>query len=269
MMIDINNLLFRGLSVLPDLNYKNKNTGGLFSFVMQLCKNIREHDPDYIVGCVDLPPYKRKEIFPEYKEFRKPKKDFEEYEKRRKLLNENRKYCIDFLNQLSIPIIQEEGYEADDIMGYVVKKFEHIKTINKIILLSGDDDLYQLLNKKTSIQLKSKVYTYEMFKEDYNIEPRFWALVNAIAGGHNGWKGVKGAGPVTALQSLDNPKFLMEHRETIDTGLLLTTLPFKGLYLDFKITEPEFQYINMIKFLASFDIKLVSSIHEALSRYEV
>lgn len=98
----------------------------------------------------------------------------------------------------------EVGMEADDTIGSIIEKW---KNDADITVISGDKDLLQLLNPTTKIAFTKKgyseydVYTEERFKEEYVIEPSQFADVKAFMGdSSDGYPGVKGIGPKTALQ---------------------------------------------------------------------
>ena len=98
--------------------------------------------------------------------------------------------------------------EADDTIGSMVEKW---KEDAKITIVSGDKDLLQLLNPSTRIAFTKKgyseydVYTEERFKDEYQIEPHQFAYVKAFMGdSSDGYPGVKGIGPKTALQLIQN-----------------------------------------------------------------
>ncbi|WP_342462840.1 5'-3' exonuclease [Ureibacillus sp. FSL K6-8385] len=100
--------------------------------------------------------------------------------------------------------IGEAGMEADDCIGSIVEKW---KKEAKITIISGDRDLLQLLNPSTEIAFTKKgyseydVYTVQQFKEEYAIEPHKFVDVKALMGdASDGYPGVKGIGPKTALQ---------------------------------------------------------------------
>ncbi len=101
-----------------------------------------------------------------------------------------------------------KGMEADDTIGSMVEKW---KEDAKITIISGDKDLLQLLNPSTRIAFTKKgyseydVYTEERFKDEYQIEPHQFAYVKAFMGdSSDGYPGVKGIGPKTALQLIQN-----------------------------------------------------------------
>ena len=97
-----------------------------------------------------------------------------------------------------------KGMEADDLIGSMVSKW---KDEASITVISGDKDLLQLLNPKTTIALTKKgyteydVYTEERFLREYGIQPAQFAHVKAFMGdASDGYPGVKGIGPKTALK---------------------------------------------------------------------
>lgn len=100
------------------------------------------------------------------------------------------------------------GMEADDCIGSIVEKWkEHAK----ITVVSGDKDLLQLLNPSTTIAFTKKgfseydVYTIDRFKAEYGIEPEQFVDVKAFMGdSSDGYPGVKGIGPKTALQLIQH-----------------------------------------------------------------
>ena len=96
------------------------------------------------------------------------------------------------------------GVEADDLIGSMVAKWQDEAHIT---VVSGDKDLLQILNSKTRIAFTKKgyteydVYTDARFREEYGIEPLQFTDVKAFMGdASDGYPGVKGIGPKTALQ---------------------------------------------------------------------
>uniref|UniRef100_UPI00038101C9 5'-3' exonuclease n=1 Tax=Paenisporosarcina sp. TG20 TaxID=1211706 RepID=UPI00038101C9 len=98
----------------------------------------------------------------------------------------------------------EIGMEADDLIGSMACKWQDEANIT---IVSGDKDLLQLLTPTTKIAFTKKgysiydEYTYERFLDEYEIEPSVFADVKAFMGdSSDGYPGVKGIGPKTALQ---------------------------------------------------------------------
>ncbi|WP_107839143.1 5'-3' exonuclease [Metasolibacillus meyeri] len=96
------------------------------------------------------------------------------------------------------------GLEADDLIGSMTEKW---KGDANITVISGDRDLLQLLNPATTLAFTKKgyteydTYTEQRFREEYGITPKQFAEVKAFMGdASDGYPGVKGIGPKTALQ---------------------------------------------------------------------
>ncbi|MGM9944636.1 MAG: 5'-3' exonuclease H3TH domain-containing protein [Lysinibacillus sp.] len=118
-----------------------------------------------------------------------------------------------------------KGMEADDLIGSMVKKW---KEETNITVISGDKDLLQLLNPSTTIAFTKKgyteydVYKYERFIKEYGIEPDQFAYVKAFMGDtSDGYPGVKGIGPKTALkliQQFGSIEGVLEALPTLKAG---------------------------------------------------
>lgn len=98
----------------------------------------------------------------------------------------------------------ERGMEADDLIGSMVAHWEGKA---EITIVSGDKDLLQLLRPGVRIALIKKgyseynIYTEERFVEEYGITPLQYIDKKAFTGDTaDGYPGVKGIGPKTALQ---------------------------------------------------------------------
>ncbi len=96
------------------------------------------------------------------------------------------------------------GMEADDTIGSIIDQWSDQA---RITVISGDKDLLQLLNPSTTIALTKKgyteynIYNEERFMEEYAIDPPLFADVKAFMGDtSDGYPGVKGIGPKTALK---------------------------------------------------------------------
>ena len=98
----------------------------------------------------------------------------------------------------------ERGMEADDLIGSMVAHWEGKADIT---IVSGDKDLLQLLRPGVKIALIKRgyseynIYTDERFIEEYGITPLQYIDKKAFTGdAADGYPGVKGIGPKTALQ---------------------------------------------------------------------
>lgn len=96
------------------------------------------------------------------------------------------------------------GMEADDVIGSIVSTWGEKA---EITIVTGDKDLLQLLRPGVRIAFMKKgynvydIYTYERFVEEYGIEPKQFIDTKAFTGdSSDGYPGVKGIGPKTALK---------------------------------------------------------------------
>ncbi|WP_153732093.1 5'-3' exonuclease [Sporosarcina obsidiansis] len=97
-----------------------------------------------------------------------------------------------------------KNMEADDLIGSLIETW---KNEAKLTVVSGDKDLLQLLKPDVSIAFTQKGYTqYDeyneaRFQEEYGITPAQFIDIKAFTGdSSDGYPGVKGIGPKTALK---------------------------------------------------------------------
>lgn len=96
------------------------------------------------------------------------------------------------------------GMEADDLIGSMVCQWDGKADIT---IVTGDKDLLQLLRPGVNIAFMKKgftvydLYTYDRFVEEYGISPEQFVDTKAFTGdSSDGYAGVKGIGPKTALK---------------------------------------------------------------------
>ncbi len=106
--------------------------------------------------------------------------------------------------QLSIPVIGMKGYEADDCIGTLAKKY---CSEAEVYILTGDTDLLRLVDTNVTVMLLRKgvgnyeYYTPEKIMEEKGVEP--WQIVHAKAfmgDTSDNYPGVKGIGEKTAYK---------------------------------------------------------------------
>ncbi|MBI4135933.1 MAG: hypothetical protein HY481_00045 [Candidatus Vogelbacteria bacterium] len=136
-LLDVHAILHRAYHALPDFTTKSgEPTGGLYGLTAMLIKLIGELKPDYLAACYDRPePTFRKVAYKEYKAGRKPVDSqlVSQIERSRELFA-----------ALNIPVYEQAGFEADDIIGTIVEQVKPRKNL-KIIIASGDLDTLQLV----------------------------------------------------------------------------------------------------------------------------
>ena len=125
----------------PLTNSKGENVSALFGFFRNLHWIFQHYKPDYILAAMDSTTKTfRHEMYPEYKATRnKTPED----------LHAQIPWICEILQTLGVPVLQCDGYEADDIIATVAKKCTDQGFECRI--LSGDKDLMQLVNDTTLI----------------------------------------------------------------------------------------------------------------------
>ena len=207
-LIDGNNLMFRSYYATAYSGNMMKNSKGmptnaLFGFVSMINKIINEENPKYIAVAFDIGKNFRKEQYDFYKEGRQQTPDE---------LKLQMPIARKILDAMNIKHFELEPYEADDIIGTIVKMTEEDKDFASVIV-SSDKDLLQLISEETEIKLLKQTgfirYDYKTFVDDYKIEPiRIIDLKALMGDSSDNIPGVKGIGEKTALKLLQEYKSL-------------------------------------------------------------
>ena len=186
----------------PLITRKGEHTSAVYGFVNSLLKILREERPTHWAVVFDTPkPTFRHEIYAEYKATRA--KMPEEMVPQLGRLRE-------VLDTMQVPVLEMEGYEADDLIGTMASQASHAGT--RTVLVTGDKDYMQLvdgnvhmLNPKRSGE-PSEWLDPEGVREKFGVPPDQVTQVLALAGdSSDNVPGVGGIGPKTAL------KLISEH----------------------------------------------------------
>ena len=125
----------------PRINSKGLNTSAIMGFVNTLNEVLTKEQPTHIGVAFDPHgPTFRNEAFPAYKAQRE-----ETPEDIRKAIP----IIKDILKAYNIPILQIDGYEADDVIGTLAKKADSIGV--KTYMLTPDKDYGQLVSDNVNI----------------------------------------------------------------------------------------------------------------------
>ena len=195
-LIDGNSLINRAFYATKLLTTRDGTpTNGVFGFIKLLLKIITEVKPEYMVVAFDLKaPTFRHTMYEKYKGTRKPMP--EELALQMPVLKS-------LLSAMNIRICEKEGWEADDVIGTLSRKFE--RDVHSIII-TGDRDSYQLVNRFTDVYM-TKTGVSELlklnernFKATLGYEPRQVVDIKALMGdSSDNIPGVAGIGEKTAL----------------------------------------------------------------------
>ncbi|MDC1105707.1 5'-3' exonuclease H3TH domain-containing protein, partial [Prolixibacteraceae bacterium] len=121
----------------PRYNSKGLNTSAMLGFTNTLEDLLRKESPDYIAVVFDVhAPTFRHKIYPEYKANRDAMPED---------LRASIPYIRDIIKAYNIPIVESEGYEADDVIGTLSTKAkaEGFTTY----MMTPDKDYAQLVNE--------------------------------------------------------------------------------------------------------------------------
>ena len=143
-LIDGHSILNRAFYGVPDLtNAAGLHTNAIYGFLNILFKILDEESPDYLTVAFDVKaPTFRHEMFKEYKGTRKPMPEE---------LREQVPVMKEVLQAMGIRIIEQAGYEADDLLGTIAKRVE-AEGID-VSLVSGDRDLLQIATDRIRIRI--------------------------------------------------------------------------------------------------------------------
>lgn len=203
-VIDANAIIHRAFHALPELTAEKEMVNALYGFLLAFFKSIKDFRPDYVAAAFDFPgPTFRHKEYKEYKATREKAAD--------ELLSQIPK-VKEALEKFKVPVFEKKGFEADDIIGAIAKKTPKLKTI----VLTGDLDLLQLIDKSTEVyNLKRGVkdavlYDMEKVAERYEgLKPSHLIEFKALRGDpSDNIPGVAGIGEKTALKLIKEFKSL-------------------------------------------------------------
>ena len=139
-LIDGNSLLNRAYYAMGVFSTKEGlPTNGIFGFVKLIFKILEERKPKYFAVTFDLrAPTFRHKMYDGYKSTRKPMP--EDLARQVPILKE-------LLTSMNIRIVEKEGFEADDLIGSLSRKFNGVD----VYIYTGDRDSYQLVDDNVSV----------------------------------------------------------------------------------------------------------------------
>lgn len=190
-------------------------TNAIYGFLNILLKLIDDYKPDYIFAAFDLKaPTFRHKMYSEYKANRKGMPDE---------LAAQMPVMKDILRSMEIPILELEGYEADDIIGTVSRICDESSV--QCYIVTGDRDDLQLADGQTTVILAStklgqsvtELYDENTVKERYSVTPAEFVDLKALMGDKSdNIPGVSGIGEKTAAKLIAEYSTIENMYEHID-----------------------------------------------------
>lgn len=212
LLLDSNSLMHRAYHAVPNLKTgKGLYTGAIYGFLSIFLRLVKEVKPTHIAAAFDLHgPTFRHEMYKEYKATRKP-------------MDEELRQQVEPLKELitlmGIKIVSLQGYEGDDILGTLSKRFD-----DDCVIVTGDRDSFQLVSPTTKVYWTKKgVSDIEIYDEERLLQDGFtveqFIDYKALRGDtSDNVPGIPGVGEKTAKQLLEQYGSLdaiLEHADEI------------------------------------------------------
>ncbi|MDF2875868.1 MAG: polA, partial [Sporomusa sp.] len=199
-IIDGSSLVHRAFHALPML----RTAGGLYTnavygFTTMLVKLLTDYKPDLLAVAFDKGRVTfRNETYQQYKAHRQATPGE---------LSEQFPLIRDLLGAFGIATIEEQGYEADDILGTLADKAANLGC--EVLIVTGDRDALQLIGPGTTVLLTRKgisemeIMDAAALKEKYGLTPTQFIDMKGLMGDtSDNIPGVPGIGEKTAIKLL-------------------------------------------------------------------
>ncbi|HEX6910481.1 MAG TPA: DNA polymerase I, partial [Longimicrobium sp.] len=204
-LIDGYALIYRAFFALisrPLVSSKGENTSAAWGVARFLIKIFEKHTPDYLGMVFDAGDSERVELYPDYKATREKMPDE---------LALSLPRIRELVEAFNIPVLELQGYEADDVIGTLAKKAE--ETGLETVIVSGDKDFYQLIRPHVCLlnpgrggptAVEEEWVDTRNANERLGVPPeRVVDYLGLIGDSSDNVPGVKGIGPKTAIQLIE------------------------------------------------------------------
>lgn len=193
-LVDGSGYIFRAYFAVSPLSTRaGFPTNALFGFFKMLIKLISQRDSRHIVMVFDTGQKTfRHEMYPEYKANR-PECPAD--------LVKQMPYFRDISRALGLRVLEEVGYEADDIIGTLARRLE--RSGIETVIISGDKDLMQLVDQNVTIwdAMKDQHIDRKGVEEKFGVGPeKVVEILGLMGDSSDNVPGVEGVGPKTAEQ---------------------------------------------------------------------
>ena len=269
-LVDGSGYIFRAYHALPPMNRPDGTpTNAVFGFTNMILKLVEDTDTDAVAVIFDAARRNfRNEIYPDYKAHRPDAPED---------LIPQFPLIRDATRAFSLPCIEIEGFEADDIIATYAKQAAAQGI--EVVIVSSDKDLMQLVDGHISMldPIKNKPIGHDEVIEKFGVPPEKVVDVQSLAGDStDNVPGVPGIGVKTAAQliteygdldslleragEIKQPKRrenLTEHAELARISRQLVRLrddvPVEESLDDLRLVEPDPEV--MLAFLREQDFK--------------
>ena len=217
-ILDGHSQMFRAYyAQFPDLTSPTgEPTKATHVFCAMLLKFIADRRPAYLAMAVDGPAakLKRRQRYDQYKITRKPTpEDFHPQAVR----------IIQIVRAMGIPVLEAEGYEADDILATAAERFASRNL--RVVLISRDKDLDQLIGPDVVLYdpMKDETLDAEALEAQKGYRPEQAVEIQTLTGdATDNIPGIQGVGPKTAvklIQQYGTAEAVVEHADELTPKL--------------------------------------------------
>lgn len=207
MLLDGNAIIHRAFHAIPPLTTQaGLQVNAVYGFASTFLNVLEKFQPDYVIASFDVSKKTfRNEKYADYKANRKATPDD---------LIHQFSLTKDLVKDFNIPVVEKEGFEADDVIGTLAKQASEQGL--EVIIVTGDKDTLQLVDENIKVFTMSRgikdmvLYDREMVIEKMGIAPEQIIDYKGLRGdSSDNIPGVKGVGEKTALD-------LLHEYETLD-----------------------------------------------------
>lgn len=196
-VIDGYSLVFRAYHSMPALSRPDGvPVGAVYGFTSMMLRLIADMKASHIVMVFDTGGKNyRHELYPEYKANRPPAPED---------LIPQFPLMRTAAQALNIHILEQRGYEADDIIATLANRA--LAKQEEVLIVSSDKDLMQLINDHTKMYdaMKGKIVGAKEVKEKFGVPPsQMLDLLSMVGDSADNVPGIPGIGPKTAALLLD------------------------------------------------------------------
>jgi DNA polymerase-1 len=197
-LIDISSFIFRAFYAIRSLtNSKGEPTNAVYGVAQMVAQLLDERHAGYMAIVYDSKtPSFRKEMYAEYKANRSaaPEELVPQFDRIESLIS-----------SMELPSFRQDGIEADDLIATLAQKWEAASKYHRVVIVSGDKDLMQLVSDRVGIldTLQKKTYGPKEVEEKFGIPPSQIRDYLALVGdSSDNIPGVPSIGPKSAVDLL-------------------------------------------------------------------
>ena len=201
LLVDAHALIYRAYYAFPNLTDPEGHlVNALFGFTKMFLSALTYFEPEYAAVCFDHPkPTFRHEKYEDYKAHRAKMPDD---------LIPQISQVKEMVDVLNVPRFEIAGFEADDLIGTVNCKVEDMDNELLTVIVTGDQDSFQLVDNDTHIWMPARgkqrgdiEYDAALVEKKWGIRPDQVVDMKALMGdSSDNIPGIKGIGKKTAAK---------------------------------------------------------------------